>query len=543
MRPEAPNKSSSIGPMLKFLSNTEKSPSLHSRSKTVSCLQSSTADINTTALSTTTVDGLHFDFMAPTLLELDPQQQHDQFPCDSLVEPTKSHQRSQSEQVRVKTELPPLIIQYSQPSHQRDPPKPNFSTDQKEFQFSLDQSREGSPPRQKEFQFSLDQSREGSPPRQKGTSIASRNSTKGKADEKIGKLADWFKGESAPISIGILPSPINVKVSPSGPIGSTSEIRPSSLLQRSSTAQRTPKPAMASRFSFFSSKASLPKPALLAPNLGDELLDMDVSNALFPAGPPDPTSPAAFKNLQEQAERLLAQLQTAYRERTLQVKDMAAEKEALAEETEGAETRARHLKIQLDDTSVKLAEQDEAMMNLVDDLAQEKLARREEEEARKRTVRLVEHNSPPKISHRRISRANTVSDSGFESEDDSPGDSVFSRRNGAHSPTMSMSSVSSTHSPDGYQSSELHVPTTTPHAARLRIPASQLDAKGMPAAYRPDLHEEPSQSGCPNCRGVRASEAWSVLGVLREENQCLKHRIGELEGALDGCLDVVSSLS
>jgi hypothetical protein len=300
---------------------------------------------------------------------------------------------------------------------------------------------------------------------------------------------------------------------------------------------------MASRFSFFSSKVSLPKPASLAPDLGDELLDMDVSNALFPAGPPDPTSPAAFKSLQQQAERLLARLQTAYRERTLQLRDMAAEKEALAEETEGAKTRARHLKIQLDDTSVKLAEQDEAMMNLVDDLAQEKLARREEEEARKRTVRLVEHNSPPKTSHRRISRANTVSDSGFESEDDSPAESVFSRRNGAHSPTMSMSSVSSTNSPDGYHLSELHVPTSTPHAARLRIPTSQLATKGMPAAYRPDLHEEPTQSGCPNCQGVRASEAWSVLGVLKEENQCLKHRIGELEGALDGCLDVVSSSS
>ena len=511
--------------MLKFFSDTAKSPSSHSRSKTVSYLQSSTANINTPAPSTTTVDGLHFGFMAPTLLKLDPQQQHDPFSSDSLAEPTKSHQRSHSEQVRARTELPPPILQSSQLSLQRDSPRLNSSTDRNEFQFSLEQSWEGSPSRQE------------------GTSIASRNSTQSKPEEKIGKLADWFKGESAPISIGILPSPTNVKVSPLGPIGSTSEIRPSSPLQRTSIAQGASKPAMASRFSFFSSKASLSKPASLAPNHGDELLDMDVSNTLYPAGPPDPTSPAAFKNLQQQAERLLARLQTAYRERTLQLRDMAAEKEALAEETEGAETRARHLKIQLDDMSVKLAEQDKAMMNLVDDLAQEKLARREEEEARKRTVRLVEHISPPNTSHRRISRANTVSDSGFESEDDSPAESVFSRRNGAHSPTMSMSSVSSTNSPDGYQLSELHVPTSAPHAARLRLPTSQLATKGMPAAYRPDLHEEPTQSGCPNCQGVRASEAWSLLGVLKEENQCLKHRIGELEGALDGCLDVVSSLS
>ncbi|KAK3170094.1 hypothetical protein OEA41_009480 [Lepraria neglecta] len=300
---------------------------------------------------------------------------------------------------------------------------------------------------------------------------------------------------------------------------------------------------MASRFSLFSSKASLTKPTTHLPDLDDELLDINVTKALFPAGPADPISPDAFENLQQQAEGLLSRLQTACRKRTLQLREMAAEKEALAEETEGAETRTRHLKMQLDDMSVKLAEQDEAMMNLVDELVQEKLARREEEEARKRTVRLVEHNSPPNTSHRRMSRANTVSDSGFESEDDSPAESVFSRRNGTHSPTMSMSSVSSTNSPDGYQLPDLRIPTSAPQAARLRVPTSQLATKGMPAAYRPDLPEELSQSSCPNCQGVRASEAWSVLGVLKEENQCLKHRVCELVGALDGCLDVVSRLS
>lgn len=210
---------------------------------------------------------------------------------------------------------------------------------------------------------------------------------------------------------------------------------------------------------------------------------------------------------------------------------MIAEKETVAEESEGTDTRARHLKMQLDDMTAKFAEQDEAMMNLVDELAQEKQARREDEEARKRTIRIVGDVTPPSSGHRGLSRSNTVSDSGFESEDDSSADSVFSRRNGAQSPTMSVSSASTANSPDVYRTQEFHVPASTVQIARLRLPQGQPAAKGTP------LHS------CTNCEGVRASEAWGVVSILKEENEVLKHRVGELEGALDGCLDVVGRLS
>ena len=225
---------------------------------------------------------------------------------------------------------------------------------------------------------------------------------------------------------------------------------------------------------------------------------------------------------------------------------MIAEKEALSEETEGAETRARHLKTQLDDMSIKLAEQDEAMMNLVDELAQEKLARREEEEARKRSVRLVEHKVPPTTSAARsrgASLSNTISDSGFESEDDSSSsaESVFSRRNGAHSPAMSMSSVSTTNSPEVYPIIDFHLPVAVPRtqSSRLRgIPTHT--GKGMPLSHRDDITEEPA---CKNCNGTRMSEAWGVVNVLQEENKCIKRRVGELEDALDGCLGLVQGLN
>ncbi|CAF9926649.1 MAG: hypothetical protein ALECFALPRED_003496 [Alectoria fallacina] len=430
-----------------------------------------------------------------------------------IAEPTKSLPRTFTGLAQSTDDLPPLTTRSSDSktlatSHLSIVPQLHPSPQPNNPHYSPQQSRQSSPTRSTRFSILT-----------------------GKSEEKAGKLADWFNGESEPISIGIIPS--TTKEKGGDPLDTTpeqSDIRPTNLLQRLSTMQVMPKPAMASRFSFFSSKVSLVKATPLPDELSDELLNMDVSAALFPNEPANPFSPAAFKNLQLQAEGLLSRLQTAYKERTIALRDMIAEKETVAEESEGHETRARHLKMQLDGVTAKFAEQDEAMMNLVDELAQEKQARREEE-ARKRTIRVVGDISGPSIGRRGLSRSNTLSDSGFESEDESSTDSVFSRRNGAQSPTMSVSSASTANSPDIYRTPELHTPVSTAQMARLRLPHSQPGTKCMPA------------HSCINCEGVRASEAWSVVGILKEENEGLKHRVGELEGALDGCLDVVGRLS
>ena len=348
---------------------------------------------------------------------------------------------------------------------------------------------------------------------------------------KPGKFADWFNGESEPISIGILPSPTKEKGDPFDIIAETSDPRATDLRQQQSTAQIMAKPAIASRLSFFSRKASFVNSQPLPDKLSDELLEIDVIAALFPNEPANPFSPASFKNLQQQAEGLLSRLQTAYKERTIALRDMTAEKETIAEESEGAVMRARHLKMQLDDMTTKFAEQDQALMNLVDELAQEKQGRREDEEARKKTIRVVRDVTSPSSGRHGLSRSNTVSDSGFESEDDSSADSVFSRRNGAHSPILSVSSASTANSPDAFRTHEFHVPASAAQLALLRLPSGQPAAKGIP------VHS------CANCEGVRASEAWSIVSILKEENEELKHRVGELEGALDGCLDVVGRLS
>lgn len=387
------------------------------------------------------------------------------------------------------------------------------------------------------------------PSRQESPARNSTRSTSPKRDTKVTKVASWFQGESEPIKVGFLPSPSKETFgSPENmPSPPTSK---NAVHQRAATTMPSIRPAMASRFSFFTSKAASSKSTTPVADANDEFLSMDPNAALFPAGQPDPFSPAGFKNLQQQAEGLLTRLQKAYKERTQALRELTAEKEALNEETQGAETRAQHLKLQLDEMAAKLAEQDGVMMNLVDELAQEKMARREEEEVRKCSVRLVEQDTQlptmtlaTRTSHGRTSSSNTVSDSGFESEDEScSADSVFSRRNTMHSPTMSMSSVSTTNSP------ELSQPSTDfgsqPHQTP-RLRAQQISYKAgyqhrnalvTRDAVRPPL-------ACANCNGVPSTEAWSVVSILKEENHCLKHRLQELEGALDGALDMVGGLS
>ncbi|KAL8939745.1 MAG: hypothetical protein Q9216_003189 [Gyalolechia sp. 2 TL-2023] len=266
------------------------------------------------------------------------------------------------------------------------------------------------------------------------------------------KIAEWFSGEST----FAIPSPTR----------ETMPVEPPT---------ERPRNTLISRFSLFGTKPT-PKSPLTT---HDEWHELDVKSALIP-GSADPFSPSSFKNLQQNAEGLLLKLQTAYKERSEALHDVLAEKEAQAEELEGAKTRTRHLKIQLDDMTAKLAEQDKAMMDLVDQLAQEKQARRE--------------------SDYRKSRTSTASDVSCESEG-SYADSLFSH--GATSP-MSMSSVSTLNSP------ESHRQTAIP-SKRDGIKANETNGD---------------------------SETW----LLKLENTRLKGRIGELENTVDDCLDMVNGL-
>ncbi|KAI4253483.1 MAG: hypothetical protein L6R42_007565 [Xanthoria sp. 1 TBL-2021] len=203
--------------------------------------------------------------------------------------------------------------------------------------------------------------------------------------------------------------------------------------------------------------------------------------------------------------------------------------------------RSRHLKLQLDDMTAKLAEQDKAMMDLVDQLAQEKLARREAEDA----VRTTQANIVQDGRHTRRSsksRTSTASDMSIESED-SAAESLFSRR-GAASPTMSMSSVSTMNSPDSQPlpcqipnpADQYCGPTASSNAesrgrgSQTKISDKKLTSTAIQSAG--NIHYDSSQD----------SEAWSLVNILTLENKVLKTRLGQLESTVEDCLDMVKGL-
>lgn len=374
-----------------------------------------------------------------------------------------------------------------------------------------------------------------------------------------GRLAHWFQGSSDPINLIILPSPTKEKTEFSEVMSTTSDTHPSNM-GRQSAPQLPSKPPLASRFSFFTSKPAMSNPLSQPADLHDEFINLDIKKALFPAGPADPFSPAAFKNLVQNAEGLLSRLQAAYKERTISLHEMVAEKETQTEELEGTETRAKHLKIQLDDMAAKLAKQDELMMDLVDDLAREKQLRREEEDARKRGVMLVKSSRADSFAQntqrnsdvegQRATRAiSIVSDSGFDSEEESYVDSLCSKNRETTSPNTSVSSFSITNSPDGYippESIPLPQPARLPpktspqvlstfqNVIRGKSGGSRLSEPGMTPVENP-------RATCLNCQGGKASQAWSMVHRVREENRALQARVAQIEGAVDSCLDLITS--
>ena len=363
-----------------------------------------------------------------------------------------------------------------------------------------------------------------------------------KPSQKGGILADWFKGESDSISIGLIPSPTKEKTNPLEDMITQTAALPLGLPQSKSTgktAAKTPAPNV-SRFSFFGPKAS-PCPAT-KPKDDDELAQMDIKTALLPGGQVDPFSPSSFKNLLQNAEGLLSRLQSAYKQRTTSLQEVIAEKEAQSEELIEAQTKARHLKLQLDDLSAKLAEQDEAVMSMVDELAQVKQARREDEESRKKTIRVVDVTAEvPRINNRRekhrMSRASTVSDSGFESDEDS----LFSKEQDSSSPTITSTPTSSIHSPvvsfAPFETSQQVSKPAQPVPIEMEIQSAHV----LNSAVAP---ERKATITTPRVSSevVQLSEAWDVVVILKEENKGLKERVGDLEGALDGCLELVNGL-
>lgn len=248
---------------------------------------------------------------------------------------------------------------------------------------------------------------------------------------------------------------------------------------------------------------------------------------------------------------------------------MAGEKEALAEELEESETRAQHLKMQLEDMAQRVMIHDEEMKKVVEELNKERQARAEEKEAREKSINLIKthtasvseelstHSEDLEVELQgqgrqrpwRRSNGTINSETSFESDDES----VFSR-----SMSPSLASVSEISTPEMGQAILAKVVNISPKRTVERPkPVQQRSTfqkilKGISTTpddgsqTRNEKGEEDelgmADEGCRNCRGGPSSVAWDTVGLLRAENKGLKDRMASLETAVEGALDLVNGL-
>lgn len=311
----------------------------------------------------------------------------------------------------------------------------------------------------------------------------------------------------------------------------------------------------AGRFSFFGLRRAAEKPVAPAP-ADDEFLNLDISEALsLPVT--DASHDEALDTLREQASTVLQRMQEAYKERTFAMHQALADKNEKQEELEETRARVDHLKSQLDGMAAKVLDQEKAMQAMAEELDQERRKRQEEESrSRSRTMRAVppEEDIPslvlqtPNRGGKRASHGTFTSDSGFESGDESVADSVFSQREGVESPTSTLTAPSPNLSQIAL-STPAAAPTPTPTIQKNLVAATSSPTPTRPSTYDRVIKGLASTrlgssfvgnaNQCSNCYGVPPSEAWSVMGVLKDENRGLKTRLSELELVIDDCLGLV----
>ncbi|TKA75962.1 hypothetical protein B0A49_01924 [Cryomyces minteri] len=328
---------------------------------------------------------------------------------------------------------------------------------------------------------------------------------------------DLFSGASAPINVGFLPSP-------------TKEER---AMDFPASRRKSSTPSAISKFSWFGARSSTSASPRTIPEeqqQDDPLLRLDVRAELFPHGSVDASAPSSFTDLLTNAEALVARLQKGYREKFNALRDVAAEKSVQEDEVQEAETRARHLKMQLDDMAVKAVEQDRTMQALADELASERLSRREEEDARQEALLPSRASDASDGACEETLLQRGKRDSGSSSSSSSSSDASTSD-SGFESDADSSSASSAISGPSSRTTLSSH--THPLSSAPARPPPHLPPATGSPAAHA----EDPSKRAAAG-----HDDAWLVVDVLRRRNRLLEARVAELEETVDGCLGLVAGL-
>ncbi|CAJ2507011.1 Uu.00g081970.m01.CDS01 [Anthostomella pinea] len=352
------------------------------------------------------------------------------------------------------------------------------------------------------------------------------------------RFASWLGGTSA--------TPVEGAASP--------DTTPKSK-RGASPLDTTPKSATQSRFGFLASSMSafttrLTNQPPTPRQVDDELCNMDIEAALFPSSSPsdhDSFSPAAYMNLQMNAAGLLHKMQDAYRERTVAMQEVQAEREAQREETEETELRIRHCKNQLEQMAAKAVEQEHAMQQLMAELQAEKRARHEEQRM-SRDSRIMGEGSTitedlgvdeEERKRWRTSDGTVMSELSIDTDRESAeSESIFSRSRSPTAMTSATDSEGLDSSPAGPQQ---------PRAPMLQVPRSKSTQR-MTAFQKlvknisGEAGDNMGSDGCRNCRGQDSSVAWDTVSLLRDENRGLKQRVAQLEITVDGALDVVNGI-
>lgn len=352
---------------------------------------------------------------------------------------------------------------------------------------------------------------------------------------KAASIASWFEGSSEPVNIGLVATPKKELEQEESIHLETMFSASQESIPRTSTTQQRPVMQSAnnstSRFSFFSRKAS----TLQLHKSSDDLVNLNISQTLFPDGPTDESSLAAFKDLQQNAEGALRVFQAAYTEHVAALRKITSEKNIQADELEASTTRNEHLKAQL----LEMAERNAQHEKLIASLQAENEQLRANEDAL-RSIRVIEdHTSAdrPATPTDTPTRRNRSSDVSFAeslesaSTDVSAAASVFSHENDRETYNGSPGTSIGCPSPMLKHACRVVTPNIqrSPQTEHLRSLTTNIETIApMPAVE------------CQKCHGVRKHEAWEVLGVMKAENAGLKQRLMELEKTNEDAADLLT---
>ncbi|KAK3641866.1 hypothetical protein LTR56_000024 [Elasticomyces elasticus] len=336
-------------------------------------------------------------------------------------------------------------------------------------------------------------------------------------------FGDWFNGESAPVRLGLPQSPTKEKEETEFVMEYKPAFteRPVSGPRRRSTAQTAASTPASTKAGWFGRKSVAPAVAPPPQRPQDDILATDINSSLFPNGPADPMSPHAFNDLLLNATNLLQRMQAAYKEKVDYITSVQPEIEAQKEEVEEAETRAAHLKLQLEDMSSKAQEQNDVMQEMAMQLAEEKMKVQEARESAKHSVRMVRRSmdggsDDDTPRRRKRGSAGSASDSGFESDMES----ILS--GGVETPLSPPSMVLT----PAYDGRDWAIGTSRRPVLSRQSTASGSSVTAWSGGQRPGGE----------------SAAWATAENLRGENVQLRRQVEEMQRNLQGCIEFVGSV-